>query len=208
MRGGNSRTSSLPICRAYVGVGWVIWRDKDCLPKELVFELHYLGSTEFSFSLNFSRWVAASSDAVDSYLTLSSLISTRPAAPIIAQYFSLISLGFEGYRRIALSDLANARLLSRALEASGYYKCVSEIHKAPDGKDVSEDKLDDVEAYAPGLPVVAFRFSDAFQKKYPHIQQKWIQTLLRAKGWISREFPLMAERRLPVCLGSHVGSVD
>jgi glutamate decarboxylase len=25
---------------AYVGVGWVIWRDKAHLPKELIFELH------------------------------------------------------------------------------------------------------------------------------------------------------------------------
>ena len=58
---------------AYVGVGWVIWRDKKHLPKDLIFELHYLGSVEYSFSLNFSR----------------------PAAPIIAQYFNLIHLGFE-----------------------------------------------------------------------------------------------------------------
>ncbi|OJA16496.1 hypothetical protein AZE42_14079, partial [Rhizopogon vesiculosus] len=53
---------------AYVGVGWVIWRDKEHLPKDLIFELHYLGSVEYSFSLNFSR----------------------PAAPIIAQYFNFV----------------------------------------------------------------------------------------------------------------------
>ena len=29
--------------------------------------------------------------------------------------------------------------------------------------------------YKPGLPVVAFRFSDEFQKKYPDIQQvRWL----------------------------------
>jgi glutamate/tyrosine decarboxylase-like PLP-dependent enzyme len=27
---------------AYVGVGWVVWRDKQHLPKDLIFELHYL----------------------------------------------------------------------------------------------------------------------------------------------------------------------
>ena len=88
-------------------MGWVIWRDKAHLPKDLIFELHYLGSVEYSFSLNFSR----------------------PAAPIIAQYFSLIHLGFEGYRNIALDDLKNARLLSRALELSGYYTVLSDIHR-------------------------------------------------------------------------------
>jgi glutamate decarboxylase len=30
---------------------------------------------------------------------------------------------------------------------------------------------------------VAFRFSDEFQKSHPDLQQKWIQTLLRTKGW-------------------------
>jgi len=63
--------------KAYVGVGWVIWRDKAHLHPSLIFELHYLGSVEYSFSLNFSR----------------------PAAPIIASYFNFVHLGFEGYRK-------------------------------------------------------------------------------------------------------------
>lgn len=41
-----------------------------------------------------------------------------------------------------------------------------------------------------GLPVVAFRFSDALQQQYPEVQQKWIQTLLRAKGWIVPNYEL------------------
>lgn len=90
-----------------MGVGWVVWRDKAHLPKDLIFELHYLGSIEYSFSLNFSR----------------------PAAPIIAQYFNLIHLGFEGYRAVALDDLKNARLLSRALEGSKYFTVLSDIHR-------------------------------------------------------------------------------
>lgn len=91
---------------SYVGVGWIVWRDKAHLHKDLIFELHYLGSVEYSFSLNFSR----------------------PAAPIIAQYFNLIHLGFEGYRTVALNDLKNARTLSRALERSGYYTVLSDVH--------------------------------------------------------------------------------
>ena len=47
-----------------------------------------------------------------------------------------------------------------------------------------------IQSYTPGLPVVAFRFSDDFQTKYPDIQQKWIQTLLRAKGWIVPNYEL------------------
>ena len=44
--------------------------------------------------------------------------------------------------------------------------------------------------YEPGLPVVAFRFSEAYRTKYPDIKQKWIQTLLRSKGWIVPNYEL------------------
>jgi glutamate/tyrosine decarboxylase-like PLP-dependent enzyme len=27
-----------------VGVGWIVWRGQEYLPKELIFELHYLGA--------------------------------------------------------------------------------------------------------------------------------------------------------------------
>jgi glutamate decarboxylase len=62
----------------YAGVGWIIWRDEAYLPKYLIFELHYLGGTEESFTLNFSR----------------------PGAQIIGQYYNLLHLGFSGYRSI------------------------------------------------------------------------------------------------------------
>ncbi|KAG1756255.1 pyridoxal phosphate-dependent transferase [Suillus paluster] len=159
---------------AYVGVGWVIWRSKEYLPKDLIFELHYLGSVEYSFSLNFSR----------------------PAAPIIAQYFNFIHLGFEGYRAVAKDDLKNARLLSRALENSGWYTVLSDIHRLKaetlqEGAHATANfDEENPENYEEGLPVVSFRFSDSFQEKYPEVQQKWIQTLLRAKGWIVPNYEL------------------
>ena len=108
---------------SYVGVGWAVWRDKAYLPKELIFELHYLGSVEYSFSLNFSR----------------------PAAPIIAQYFNFLNLGYEGYRRIGLADMKNARVLSRALEKTGYYTVISDIHRAVGAHDLAGINSDDLE---------------------------------------------------------------
>jgi glutamate decarboxylase len=109
---------------AYVGVGWIIWRSAKYLPKDLIFELHYLGSVEYSFSLNFSR----------------------PAHPIIAQYFNFLHLGFEGYREVALIDLKNARTLSRALEKTGFYTVLSDIHRPISG---STSKEGDVEVSYP-----------------------------------------------------------
>lgn len=153
----------------YAGVGWIIWRDESMLPKHLIFELHYLGGTEESYTLNFSR----------------------PGAQIICQYFNLIHLGFTGFQSIMENCLSNARLLSKALEASGYYVCVSDIHRkkgefqfkgvdAPVFGNEDETSAD----YNAGLPVVAFRFSDQFRKDHPQLKQQSVSTLLRTKQYI------------------------
>src|ERR1019366_3851302 len=39
----------------YPGVGWVLWRDKDALPEQLIFRVNYLGGSMPTFALNFSR---------------------------------------------------------------------------------------------------------------------------------------------------------
>lgn len=157
----------------YAGVGWIIWRDESQLPKHLIFELHYLGGTEESYTLNFSR----------------------PGAQIIAQYYNLIHLGFTGYRDIMENTLRNARLLSRALETTGWYRCVSDIHRKKGdltfekGKPQYEEG-DNSGDYNAGLPVVAFTFSDDVKKEYPNIQQVVISNLLRAKQYIIPNYPL------------------
>jgi len=176
------------------GVGWIIWRDESQLPKDLIFELHYLGGTELSYTLNFSR----------------------PGAQTIVQYYNLIHLGFNGYREIMENCLANARILSKSLEATGWYTCLSDIHRpvsenktetgAADkvkeavssaaekvtGEDKSsQDNKDDTSAnYVAGLPVVSFRFTDEFKKEFPHIKQEWVSVLMRARGWIIPNYAL------------------
>lgn len=150
----------------YAGVGWIIWRDQSFLPRHLIFELHYLGGTEESYTLNFSR----------------------PGAQIIAQYYNLIHLGFNGFRAIMENCLSNARLLSKSLEATGWYTCVSDIHRK--SKDTVKEEDETSADYVAGLPVVAFRLSDAFKKDYNHIKQESISTLLRAKQYIIPNYPL------------------
>jgi glutamate decarboxylase len=145
----------------YPGLGWIIWRNESYLHKDLVFELHYLGSTEYTFTLNFSK----------------------PAAPIVAQMFNFLNLGFDGYRDIARKDLRNARLLSNALENTKYFKVFSDIHR-PISEEAVTAHPDSAESYQFGLPVVSFRLSDEYKQKHPHVQQTWVQTLLRIKGWI------------------------
>lgn len=150
-------------------MGWIIWRDESYLPRYLIFELHYLGGTEESYTLNFSR----------------------PGAQVIGQYFNLIHLGFNGFRAIMENCMANARLLSKALESTGWYTCVSDIHrkkgvfKLENREDVEFSKEGETSAdYNAGLPVVAFRFSDEFKKDYGHVKQESVSNLLRAKQYI------------------------
>jgi glutamate decarboxylase len=158
----------------YAGVGWIIWRDESYLPKHLIFELHYLGGTEESYTLNFSR----------------------PGAQIIAQYYNLIHLGFKGYRSIMENCMANARLLSKSLEATGWYTCVSDIHrkkgehKLSTMKEIFGRDNETSADYNAGLPVVAFRFSDEFKKEFPHLKQDTVSNLLRAKQYIIPNYPL------------------
>ncbi|KAJ9155440.1 Glutamate decarboxylase [Pleurostoma richardsiae] len=173
----------------YAGLGWIIWRDQSFLPEDLIFELHYLGGTEKSFTLNFSR----------------------PGAQVIVQYYNLIHLGFSGYREIMENCLANARLLSKSLEATGWYTCVSDIHRRVSASTPSAGSLTDkvkgtlsgaaAEAkqpargetsadYVAGLPVVAFRFSDAFRTEFPAVKQDTVSLMLRAKQWIVPNYAL------------------
>lgn len=105
----------------YPGVGWIVWRDRSYLPDHLVFELHYLGGKEESYTLNFSR----------------------PGAQVAVQYYNLIHLGFSGYREIMENCLSNARLLSNALEATGWFTCVSECHRKVSAADMEKAATSD-----------------------------------------------------------------
>lgn len=163
----------------YPGLGWIIWRSEEYLPKDLIFELHYLGGTEQSYTLNFSR----------------------PAAQVVAQYFNFLALGAEGYTSIMCNALQNARILSKALEATGWYTCVSDIHRKRNTWGAPPARLEqhmeqlvlsdtDPKLYNPGLPVVAFRLSDNFVAEFPHVKQQSVSTLLRSKGYIIPNYAL------------------
>ncbi|MFF1877900.1 glutamate decarboxylase [Leifsonia sp. NPDC058230] len=70
----------------YPGLGWVIWRTVDDLPKDLVFDVTYLGGHMPSFALNFSR----------------------PGAQVLLQYYLFLRLGWDGYYKVqkASQDVA------------------------------------------------------------------------------------------------------
>ncbi len=134
------------------------------------------------------------------------------------QYYNLIHLGFFGFLSVMENCLANARLLSKSLEATGWYTCVSDIHRpispAPkssgagsdiaagasevaskvkdsvSGKTKAGDTDETSASYHAGLPVVSFRFSDEFKREFPHIKQETVSLLLRARQWILPNYAL------------------
>lgn len=114
------------------------------------------------------------------------------------QYYNLIHLGFSGYREVMENCLANARILSLSLEATGWYTCVSEIHRPtppnpshpPSASHPPSPAHETSASYAAGLPVVAFRLTAQFRREYPHIKQETISLLLRARQWIIPNYAL------------------
>ncbi|KAJ2639328.1 glutamate decarboxylase gad1 [Coemansia sp. RSA 1694] len=176
----------------YPGIGWVLWRSAECQPTELTFELSYLGGVEKTFTLNFSH----------------------PACFLIAQYYQFLRFGRSGYARVVNACLYHARLLSVALEATGAFECVSDIHRVrgqfgfsetsrlgasrlfaesvTSQKSGTDPSVND--AYNLGQPEVAFRFSDWFIRKHPNASQDVVSTLLRVRGWIIPNYPLPPSR--------------
>ena len=92
----------------YPGVGWVLWRDTEHLPEDLVFHVNYLGGDMPTFALNFSR----------------------PGAQVLLQYFQFLRLGKDGYRLVQQACQDVALHIARHLEK------MSEFDVITDGSDL------------------------------------------------------------------------
>jgi len=93
----------------YPGVGWAVWRNEEALPRDLVFDVNYLGGHMPTFALNFSR----------------------PGSEVVAQYFMFTTLGREGYRRIMEGAQTVATYISGAVAKMGPYNLISEGRDLP-----------------------------------------------------------------------------
>jgi glutamate decarboxylase len=93
----------------YPGVGWIVWRDAEALPDELIFRVNYLGDTMPTFALNFSR----------------------PGAQVVAQYYNFMRLGFEGYRRVQQYARDVAMSLSAQLDELGVFDLLTRGDELP-----------------------------------------------------------------------------
>jgi glutamate decarboxylase len=85
---------------APLGCGWIIWRDAEALPRELVFDVDYLGGSVGTIAINFSR----------------------PAGQVIAQYYDFIRLGREGYAKTQMSAYHVAAYLAAEISKLGPFE--------------------------------------------------------------------------------------
>ncbi len=93
----------------YPGVGWVVWRDSEALPDDLVFRVNYLGGSMPTFALNFSR----------------------PGAQVVAQYFQLIRLGWTGFRDVHQVSRQVAQFLAERVGRLDTYQVLTDGSELP-----------------------------------------------------------------------------
>jgi glutamate decarboxylase len=93
----------------YPGVGWVVWREAEALPQDLVFNVNYLGGQMPTFALNFSR----------------------PGAQVAAQYYNFLRLGFSGYQRVQQACQDVAVHMSGRIAKMGPFELISEGRELP-----------------------------------------------------------------------------
>ncbi|CAJ1502675.1 glutamate decarboxylase [[Mycobacterium] kokjensenii] len=93
----------------YPGIGFVVWRNADHLPEELVFRVNYLGGDMPTFTLNFSR----------------------PGNQVVGQYYNFLRLGRGGYTEVMRTLSDTARWLSHQLAASGHFEVISDGSAIP-----------------------------------------------------------------------------
>ena len=93
----------------YPGLGWVVWKDRKYLPKDMSFSVNYLGANISQVGLNFSR----------------------PAAQILAQYYNFIHLGIEGYTEIHSNSMAIAQYCHDAIGKMSCFKNYSQQLENP-----------------------------------------------------------------------------
>jgi glutamate decarboxylase len=85
---------------APLGVGWVIWREASDLPEGLIFHVNYLGGDMPTFALNFSR----------------------PGGQVICQYYLMLRLGMDGYRRVHQNCYDVAEYIARQIAELGPFE--------------------------------------------------------------------------------------
>jgi glutamate decarboxylase len=88
----------------YPGIGWLVFRETEDLPDDLVFLENYLGKVDKTFTLNFSTG----------------------ASMVLAQYYNFIRLGRRGYGYLMDIMQKNTRALADRIAEIGPFELVGD----------------------------------------------------------------------------------
>ena len=91
------------------GLGWVVWRESQYLPQDLIFKVSYLGGEMPTFALNFSR----------------------PGAQVLLQYYNFLRLGRAGFTEVQRASHDVARHIARSIAAMGPFELWNDAQDIP-----------------------------------------------------------------------------
>jgi glutamate decarboxylase len=124
--------------QVFPGIGWLIFRENADLAEDLVFYENYLGKTDATFTLNFSTG----------------------SAMVLAQYYTLVRFGKQGYRLVMGAMQANAEQLAARLDDLGKFDLVARGEET--------------------LPLVAFKLAE----EQPYDEFDIAFQLAAERGWM------------------------
>ena len=81
---------------------WVLWREREDLPEDLIFWVNYLGGNMRDIALNFSR----------------------PGGQVVCQYYNFLRLGREGYRKVHTACYETAGYLAKEVAKLGPFEII------------------------------------------------------------------------------------
>jgi glutamate decarboxylase len=136
---------------APVGVGWVVWRDPSDLPDRLIFDVNYLGGDMPTLALNFSR----------------------PGGQVVAQYYTFLRLGREGYRKVHQACYDTAQWLAAEIEKLGHFEIINEG------------------AASTGIPAVSWKLREGVEHPFNLFD---LADRLRTRGWQVPAYTMPANR--------------
>lgn len=134
-----------------MAVGWMIWRDKQKIPQDLLLESSYLRGSHTNFSLSFSR----------------------SGAPVAGQYYKFHCLGMDGYRESVQRARERAQWMSTRLHDTGYFSCLGDKRPRFSSPELIESSSLCQEkdcTMGAKIPIVVFTFSDRIRESYPGLR--------------------------------------
>ncbi|MFI3284523.1 MAG: glutamate decarboxylase [Erysipelotrichaceae bacterium] len=93
----------------YPGIGWVLWKDHEYLPEDLIFYVNYLGGEEPTMAINFSR----------------------SGSQIIGQYYIFMRYGKQGIELVQRHTRDLALTITKALEEMKIFEILNDGGNVP-----------------------------------------------------------------------------